>query len=130
MSEFLPFVKPYIDEAAIAAVGDVLRSGWITSGPKMLEFEKQLSAYFGTLATATTWDAWPMILGVDFLRAHRVYVAHSQRKVHFTYVGGPVFSHKADRARDQERSIAAYNESLRANPKTAAINARTKKTTA
>jgi dTDP-4-amino-4,6-dideoxygalactose transaminase len=47
MSEFLPFVKPYIDEAAIAAVGDVLRSGWITSGPKMLEFEKQLSAYFG-----------------------------------------------------------------------------------
>ena len=46
-SEFLPFVKPYVDEAAIAAVGEVLRSGWITSGPKMLEFEKQLSAYFG-----------------------------------------------------------------------------------
>jgi len=47
MSEFLPFVKPYIDEAAISAVGDVLRSGWITSGPKMLEFEKRLSEYFG-----------------------------------------------------------------------------------
>jgi len=47
MSEFLPFTKPYIDEAAIAAVGDVLRSGWVTSGPKVLEFEKQLSAYFG-----------------------------------------------------------------------------------
>ena len=47
MNEFLPFVKPHIDEAAIAAVGDVLRSGWITSGPRMLEFEKQLSAYFG-----------------------------------------------------------------------------------
>jgi dTDP-4-amino-4,6-dideoxygalactose transaminase len=47
MSEFLPFTKPYIDEAAIAAVGDVLRSGWITSGPKVAEFEKQLSAYFG-----------------------------------------------------------------------------------
>ena len=46
MSEFLPFVRPYIDEAAIAAVGDVLRSGWITSGPKVLEFEKQLSAFF------------------------------------------------------------------------------------
>ncbi len=47
MSEFLPFTRPYIDEAAIAAVGEVLRSGWITSGPKVAEFEKQLSAYFG-----------------------------------------------------------------------------------
>jgi aspartyl protease len=33
-----------------------------------------------------------MLLGVDFLRAHRVYVAHSQRKLYFTYSGGPVFS--------------------------------------
>ncbi|WP_211466228.1 DegT/DnrJ/EryC1/StrS family aminotransferase [Collimonas silvisoli] len=44
---FLPFAKPTIDEATIAAVGDVLRSGWIASGPKVLEFEKQLSEYFG-----------------------------------------------------------------------------------
>jgi dTDP-4-amino-4,6-dideoxygalactose transaminase len=47
MSEFLPFVKPHIDEATIASVADTLRSGWITSGPKVLEFEKQLSEYFG-----------------------------------------------------------------------------------
>jgi dTDP-4-amino-4,6-dideoxygalactose transaminase len=53
VSEFLPFVKPFIDEAAIAAVGDVLRSGWITSGPKVLEFEKQLSAYFGGRSVRT-----------------------------------------------------------------------------
>ncbi len=33
-----------------------------------------------------------MLLGVDFLRAHRVFVAHSQRKLYFTYAGGPVFS--------------------------------------
>ncbi len=44
---FLPFSRPTIDEATIAAVGDVLRSGWITSGPKVLEFEKRLSDYFG-----------------------------------------------------------------------------------
>ncbi|MDR6924533.1 DegT/DnrJ/EryC1/StrS family aminotransferase [Pseudomonas sp. BE134] len=44
---FLPFSKPTIDEATIAAVGDVLRSGWITSGPKVQAFEQQLSAYFG-----------------------------------------------------------------------------------
>jgi predicted aspartyl protease len=32
-----------------------------------------------------------MLLGVDFLRAHRLLVAHSQRKIYFTYTGGPVF---------------------------------------
>ena len=42
---FLPFSKPTIDEATIAAVGDVLRSGWITSGPKVQAFEEQLSQY-------------------------------------------------------------------------------------
>jgi dTDP-4-amino-4,6-dideoxygalactose transaminase len=47
MSEFLPFSRPTIDEATIASVADTLRSGWITSGPKVLEFEKKLSEYFG-----------------------------------------------------------------------------------
>ncbi|GJI92980.1 DegT/DnrJ/EryC1/StrS family aminotransferase [Duganella hordei] len=44
---FLPFSKPTIDEATIAAVSDVLRSGWITSGPKVQAFEAQMSEYFG-----------------------------------------------------------------------------------
>ena len=44
---FIPFTKPTIDEATIAAVADVLRSGWITSGPKVLEFESALSDYLG-----------------------------------------------------------------------------------
>lgn len=44
---FLPFTKPTIDEETIAAVGAVLRSGWLTSGPKVKELEAQLSAYFG-----------------------------------------------------------------------------------
>ncbi len=47
MNHFLPFSKPTIDEATIASVADTLRSGWITSGPKVAEFEKPLSAYFG-----------------------------------------------------------------------------------
>jgi dTDP-4-amino-4,6-dideoxygalactose transaminase len=47
MSNFLPFSRPTIDEATIASVADVLRSGWITTGPKVLEFEKKLSEYFG-----------------------------------------------------------------------------------
>ena len=44
---FIPFTKPTIDEATISAGAEVLRSGWITSGPKILEFEKALGEYFG-----------------------------------------------------------------------------------
>jgi dTDP-4-amino-4,6-dideoxygalactose transaminase len=45
---FLPFTRPSIDEATIAAVGEVLRSGWLTSnGLKVQAFESHLSAYFG-----------------------------------------------------------------------------------
>ena len=47
MNAYLPFTRPDIDEDTIAAVADVLRSGWLTSGPKMRQFEAELSAYFG-----------------------------------------------------------------------------------
>lgn len=32
-----------------------------------------------------------MLLGMDFLRAHRVLVAQSQHQLYFSYIGGPVF---------------------------------------
>jgi dTDP-4-amino-4,6-dideoxygalactose transaminase len=44
---FLPFSRPSIDEDTIAAVGEVLRSGWITTGPKNQALEARLSEYFG-----------------------------------------------------------------------------------
>src|SRR3984957_13142596 len=44
--DFLPFTRPSIDEATIAGVAEVLRSGWITSGRQVREFEAKLSAYF------------------------------------------------------------------------------------
>ena len=44
---FLPFSKPSLDEGDIAAVGDVLRSGWITTGPKNAEFEAKFKSYVG-----------------------------------------------------------------------------------
>ncbi len=43
MSAFLPFTRPQIDEATIAGVGEVMRSGWITSGPQVRAFEAELS---------------------------------------------------------------------------------------
>ena len=45
--EFIPFTRPTIDEATITAVSEVLRSGWLTSGPKVQAFEAQLSAMLG-----------------------------------------------------------------------------------
>lgn len=44
---FLPFTRPSIDEATIAGVAEVLRSGWITSGPQVRAFEAALSELFG-----------------------------------------------------------------------------------
>jgi dTDP-4-amino-4,6-dideoxygalactose transaminase len=45
--QYLPFARPDIDEASIAAVAEVLRSGWITTGPRTAQFEAALSSYFG-----------------------------------------------------------------------------------
>ncbi len=45
--DFLPFTRPDIDEETIAAVADVLRSGWLTTGPKCRELEAALSLRAG-----------------------------------------------------------------------------------
>ena len=44
---YLPLTRPTIDEETIAGVGEVLRSGWITSGPNVKALEGKLSEYFG-----------------------------------------------------------------------------------
>jgi len=83
----------------------------------------------------------PMLLGADFLRSHRVLVAHSQRKIYFSYAGGPVFQlgnydaamwmnprnaeallsrgDAAYRTRDYDSAISAYDAALRSNPQLA-----------
>ncbi|MGH9701979.1 MAG: DegT/DnrJ/EryC1/StrS family aminotransferase [Candidatus Acidiferrales bacterium] len=44
---FLPFHVPEIGEEDIRAVSEVLRSGWITSGPMVREFEEAFARYVG-----------------------------------------------------------------------------------
>jgi UDP-4-amino-4-deoxy-L-arabinose-oxoglutarate aminotransferase len=44
---FLPFSRPSISEEDVAAVDEVLRSGWITTGQKSAEFEKRFCEYVG-----------------------------------------------------------------------------------
>jgi hypothetical protein len=45
--EFLPFTRPSIDEDTIAEVAQVLRSGWLTTGPRCQAFEAALSSLCG-----------------------------------------------------------------------------------
>lgn len=44
----IPFSPPDITQAEIEEVVEALRSGWITTGPRTKEFEKQIAAYCGT----------------------------------------------------------------------------------
>lgn len=47
----ISFSPPDITEEEIAEVADVLRSGWITTGPKTKKFEKKISEWVGTPKT-------------------------------------------------------------------------------
>ena len=44
----IPFSPPYIDEAVINEVIDSLRSGWITSGPKVKALEAEIKDFSGS----------------------------------------------------------------------------------
>ncbi len=44
----IPFSPPDISNREIELVTEVLKSGWLTTGPKTKEFERQLAAYLGT----------------------------------------------------------------------------------
>jgi dTDP-4-amino-4,6-dideoxygalactose transaminase len=44
---FLPFAAPSIGEEEIAEVVDSLRSGWVTTGPKVKRFESAFAEYAG-----------------------------------------------------------------------------------
>jgi perosamine synthetase len=43
----IPFHKPYITDDEISEVIDSLRSGWLTTGPKCFDFEKNFAEYIG-----------------------------------------------------------------------------------
>lgn len=45
VARVVPFSLPSIGEEEIAAVAEVLRSGWLTAGPKVAEFEERFAAF-------------------------------------------------------------------------------------
>ena len=45
---FLPFAAPTLGDEEVAAVAEVIRSGWLTTGPKAREFERAFAAFIGS----------------------------------------------------------------------------------
>ncbi len=67
-------VKTYVGRFSSFKIGD--------------EEIKNTRLQFGDLGIDTT----DMLIGADFFLSHHIYVAGSQRKLYFTYNGGPVFN--------------------------------------
>jgi dTDP-4-amino-4,6-dideoxygalactose transaminase len=65
MHDPLPFDRPDVGDEEIAAVAEVLRSGWITTGAKAREFEQRFAEYAGAahaLALTSGTDAMQVAL--------------------------------------------------------------------
>lgn len=45
--KFLPFALPDIDETELIEIKEALNSGWVTTGPKTQQFEKEFARYVG-----------------------------------------------------------------------------------
>lgn len=97
--DFIPFHRAYIDEQDIAEVVSALRSGWITTGPKVAEFEREFAAYVGapfavgvnscTAAMHLAVAALGLAPGDEVITTPYTFVATSEV---ILYMGGkPVF---------------------------------------
>ena len=60
----IPFSPPDITEQEINAVAETLRSGWITTGPKTKEFEKQIASFCNTSKAVCLNSATACLEGV------------------------------------------------------------------
>ena len=50
----IPITKPYFTDAEAQAVAEVLRSGWVSQGPKVAEFEEAFARYVGAKYAVAT----------------------------------------------------------------------------
>ncbi|MCX7824574.1 MAG: DegT/DnrJ/EryC1/StrS family aminotransferase [Verrucomicrobiae bacterium] len=65
MKTEIPITRPLFDDREIEALAQVIRSGWVTQGPKVAEFEKAVSDYTGArYAVATTSWSTAMFLAM------------------------------------------------------------------
>ena len=60
----IPFSPPYITEAVINEVTDSLRSGWITTGPKVTALEEEIKKFSGAteVLCVNSWTSGAMLM--------------------------------------------------------------------
>ena len=88
----IPFSPPDITEEEIQAVCEVLRSGWITSGPQLAKFEEGIEEYCNVekaLALNSATAAMELVLkffdikeGDEIITTPYTYTATSSVAVH------------------------------------------------
>jgi perosamine synthetase len=69
--DHIPLLRPWIDDDELREVEAVLRSGWISQGPKVKEFEDRLAAWVGApwaVATNSATSALHLALQLCGLR--------------------------------------------------------------
>ncbi len=75
--------------AAFAFGDEVIHNTMILVAP--LDLFQKGQATGSNVPSPAIGDSDEMFLGADFLRAHRVYVSESQRRIYISYEGGQVF---------------------------------------
>ena len=88
----IPYFRPSIDDNDIRAVTDVLRSGWLTTGPNARALEEELAAYSGakhvnavnsaTAALHLALAAWDLGPGDEVITTPYTFTATANVIVH------------------------------------------------
>lgn len=120
----IPFSPPYIDESIIDEVTDTLRSGWITTGPKVKALEESIKEYANSqeVLCVNSWTSGAMLMltwlgvkpGDEVIVPAYTYCATAHAVIH---VGGtPVMVDSGD---DFNISVEAIRKAI--TPRTKAI---------
>ena len=77
--EFLPFTRPEITPEDVAAVNQVLTSGWITNGPENAAFERDLANLAGVghaVALSSATAAMHVYIKAKKLQSPYIWTLH------------------------------------------------------
>ncbi|HYX73245.1 MAG TPA: aspartyl protease family protein [Steroidobacteraceae bacterium] len=86
-----------VEGGSASGIGHKVTMTWIARFPSFKLGDEEIDhakLRFGDISLLGA----DMLIGADFFLSHRIYVASSQRKLYFTYNGGPVFDLAAMRA--------------------------------
>ena len=88
-------------------IGRHLEESWIGSFASFKIGDEEIKNVHLRFGDVGIEDA-DMLIGADFFLSHHIYVAHSQRKLYFTYNGGPVFDLSVNPAKTADKDNAKH----------------------